>query len=406
MRKVPPLVALAVLASAGIPCAGALNDAQAQEKDRFAFDRIVIDDDFPGGYQVEVADVNGDGKPDLVALGGDVCAWYENPTWKKRVITTAKEAPGVISSATVDLDGDGRAEIALAHDFEMNQPKRGKLSLAVQGGSVDDPWMLIPIDDIGSIHRVRWGDLDGDGKLDLIVAPIFGREASPPTYKDPARLIAYTTIDARDPSRWTRRPLTARPVTHAIEFHPTFGQIQHPVLLAADNQGVTLIGPITDEDLPDRPLAAFDLVPGAAGDQPKRGASEIHVGRYKDGRLFLATLEPWHGSDVVVWPQKEAEGLDFGPRVLIDDSLNDGHALWVADLDGDGQDEVIAGHRGKDHRVSIYDYDAEADAWRRSIIDREVAAQDLRGGDLNGDGKPDFVAIGGSTHNLILYQSK
>ena len=34
------------------------------------FERIVIDDDFPGGYQVEVADVNGDRKPDVVALGG------------------------------------------------------------------------------------------------------------------------------------------------------------------------------------------------------------------------------------------------------------------------------------------------------------------------------------------------
>ena len=30
----------------------------------------VIDADLPGGYQVEVADVNGDKKPDIVALGG------------------------------------------------------------------------------------------------------------------------------------------------------------------------------------------------------------------------------------------------------------------------------------------------------------------------------------------------
>ena len=41
---------------------------------------------------------------------------------------------------------------------------------------------------------------------------------------------------------------------------------------------------------------------------------------------------------------------------MIDDTLADGHALWVADVDGDGDDEVFAGHRGKDHRVSLYDY--------------------------------------------------
>ena len=38
------------------------------------FDRVVIDANFPGAYQVEVADVNGDGKPDVIAVGGSTCA--------------------------------------------------------------------------------------------------------------------------------------------------------------------------------------------------------------------------------------------------------------------------------------------------------------------------------------------
>src|SRR5277367_6684607 len=97
------------------------------------FDRIVIDANFPGAYQVEVADVNGDRKPDIVAVGGSACAWYENPTWKKRIVTGSKETPGIISSATADIDGDGRAEIAIAYEFAMNRPTTGKLLLAMQG---------------------------------------------------------------------------------------------------------------------------------------------------------------------------------------------------------------------------------------------------------------------------------
>src|SRR5262245_41758785 len=76
------------------------------------FERIVIDNDFPGAYQVEVADINGDKKPDIVAVGGGTCAWYENPTWKKRIITGPEQTPGIISSASADLDGDGKAEVA------------------------------------------------------------------------------------------------------------------------------------------------------------------------------------------------------------------------------------------------------------------------------------------------------
>ncbi len=118
----------------------------------------------------------------------------------------------------------------------------------------------------------------------------------------------------------------------------------------------------------------------------------------------MATIEPWHGNEVVVWPEREPTSLRFGPRIVIDDTLADGHALWVADVDGDGDDEIFAGHRGKDHRVSMYDFDRANQKWKQTVIDRDIAAQDLRGGDLDGDGTPDVVAVGGSTHNVVWYR--
>ena len=90
-------------------------------------------------------------------------------------------------------------------------------------------------------------------------------------------------------------------------------------------------------------------------------------------------------------------------RTVLDDTLADGHALWVADVDGDGDDEVFAGHRGKDHRVSLYDFDRAKKTWSRTVLDRDIAAQDLRGGDIDGDGTPDVVAVGGATHNVVWY---
>lgn len=393
----------------------------AEPKPLPKFDRIVIDANFPGGYQVEVADVNGDKKPDIVALGGGTCAWYENPSWKKRVITNPDQTPGIISSATADLDGDGKAEVAIAYEFAMNEPTKGKLTLAVQGTTVDEPWTLKPIADVGSIHRVRWGILDGDEDLDLVVAPIFGAKARPPSYNQaPAELVVFRRKGPRrNLSDWERVSLATRPVMHAIELVDIEGRTR--VILTADNLGVGVVftwGDIDEEFafevLP--PLLGkltiprtHDLNPGAMGEAPKRGSSEVHGGLLGGGRSFLATIEPWHGNQVVIYapdervhPDPSNPGNDT--RTVIDATLDDGHALWVADVDGDGDDEVFAGHRGKDHRVSAYDFDGKT--WVRTVLDTEVAAQDLRGGDLDGDGTPDVVAIGGKTHNVVWYRPR
>lgn len=363
-------------------------------------ERTVIDDRFPGAYQVEVADVNGDRRPDVIAVGGSTCAWYENPTWKKRIVATGKQTPGIISSATADLDGDGKAEIAIACEFEMNNPRIGRLLLARQGRTPDDPWTLSPIAQVDSIHRLRWGDIEGDKRPELVVAPIFGREARPPDYADPARLQVFPTGEESEGLRKTGTVVAGRRVIHAIEVIDADGDGRSDIL-SASNEGVDLFRGPTFEH---RSLSA-----GAPGQAPKRGASEVHLGRLADGRRFLATIEPWHGSQVVVClaegPSDDKDrGLRFGERNVIDDTLADGHALWVADVDGDGDDEVFVGHRGKDHRVSLYDFDREKKAWSRTVLDRAVAAQDLRGGDIDGDGTPDVVAVGGATHNVVWYR--
>ncbi len=188
-----------------------------------------------------MADVNGDKKPDIVAVGGSTCAWYENPTWKKRIVSGSKETPGIISSATADLDGDGKAEIAIAYEFGMNTPMKGKLLIARQGRGLDDPWTIQKIADIGSIHRLRWGDTDGRDGLDLIIAPIFGPEAKPPGYQQSAATILRYPVHRQTPRAGpTFEKLSSRFVLHAIEVIDATGD-GRPDILTADNEGVQLI---------------------------------------------------------------------------------------------------------------------------------------------------------------------
>ncbi|GAC1467258.1 MAG: VCBS repeat-containing protein [Isosphaeraceae bacterium] len=395
-----------------------------------AFERIVIDNDFPGGYQVEIADVNGDGRPDIIGVGGGTCAWYENPTWRKRVVTTPAQTPGIISSATADVDGDGKAEIAIAYEFSMNEPARGKLLLAIQGKRADDPWTVVPVVDVGaetlqnrskekpiagvgSIHRLRWGYVLGkfriapgsvhlDKQLELVVAPIFGPSARAPAFdQDPARLVVFNPGKEPKSGRWTQTLIGRAPVLHAIDVLDMDGDGRGEIL-AASNLGVTHFAVALVAGAPVFPTQS--LVPGATGKAPRKGASEVHFGRLKDGRRFLTTIEPWHGTEVCVYLSESLKPLEFGPRTVIDSSLKDGHALWVADVDGDGTDEVFAGYRGEGTSVLAFAYNGKT--WDRTVVDHQIAAQDLRGGDLDGDGIPDIVAIGGQTHQVIWYRPK
>jgi len=280
----------------------------------------------------------------------------------------------------------------------MNQPTKGELLFLRQSVSDKPPLSVTPVGHIGSIHRLRWGDVDGDKQLDLVVAPIFGPSATPPVFsQEGATVLAYRsrladkTIDFREADK-----VGVAPVLHAIDV-VDIDEDGRSDVLAASNRGVTRMSLSKDGTWVSTPL-----IPGAPGESPKRGSSEVHVGRLRDGRKFLATIDPWHGSQVAVCVADRPGSLAFGPRGVIDDTLADGHALWVADVDGDGDSEVFAGHRGTDHRVSVYDFDGKT--WNRTVLDRAIAAQDLRGGDLDGDGTPDVVAVGGSTHNVVWYR--
>jgi hypothetical protein len=153
---------------------------------------------------------------------------------------------------------------------------------------------------------------------------------------------------------------------------------------------------------------------GNQENRPFKGASEVKVGRLRDGRRFVATIEPWHGFQVVAYtPPKSGDGL--WDRRVIDEPVQWGHAVWAADLDGDGDDEIVIGQRDPNKSAGatpkgpgVYVYDprtgSEPLTFDRHVVDDGgVATEDLVSADLNGDGRPEIVAGGRATHNVKIY---
>jgi hypothetical protein len=394
-RRQATLVAAigAILAGATAGFAPTANPLPSGTQQAIQFTAHTIDTGLTGGYQVVVADLNRDGKPDIIALASGLheLVWYENPGWQRHVLVSGIDNP--INAAAYDVDGDGIPEIALTHGFDMVYGRSpGIVSILSHQGDPRVPWSAKEIDRLPTSHRLRFADVDGSGHKVLVNFPLIGAHSLAPEYRDHVPLVMYR------PGAWKRELITdaEQGVVHGI-FPSAWEGDTRESLLAASFLGVHLMR--FDQGRWTR----TKVVAGDPGAWPKSGASEIVTGRI--GREhFLATIEPWHGNQLVVYRRAGGEWK----RQVIDGAIADGHTLVVGDFDGDGQDEIVAGERGGKRSVYLYRLtDVRTDTWtKHSLDDGGMAAAGRVVADLSGDGRADVVCIGTATANLKWYENR
>ncbi len=357
---------------------------------------------FDSGYMTVVADIDADGKPDVVALssGSDGLVWFKNPTWTRYTITT--KAKQLIYCAPYDVNGDGHLDLAVASDFDMsNTTSGGTVSWAEAPAdpTQSQAWTLHAIGAVPTSHRLRWGDLDGDGKKELIDLPIFGVNSDPTTHAGAVALTAFSIPADPATGTWASRVLdsTHLETAHGIEVVDWDGDEAEDILTAA-NDGVDLFRPSLGS-------TAEHLGAGAVGHPPTKGSSEVGLGSL-GGARFIATIDPWHGTDGVIYtPGAEATAL--WTRLDLGADFQHGHGLMVADFNGDGFDEVVAGGGQGALTELIYRYVPSTQKWDKiPLAMGTVAVSGIDVKDLNGDGAPDIVAIGTSpTNNVVWYEN-
>ncbi len=174
-----------------------------------------------GAIHVPVADLDGDGRPDFVALFSQeheaVVAFLNEGggLFRQQTLYQAPH-PGYGSSGIqlVDLDGDGRLDVLYTNGDVLDEPYLFKPYHGVQwlrnlGGLKFEHRPLTPL---YGAHRAVAGDLDGDGKRDVVATSFL------PAVNFPGRKArgadALVVLEQTAPGTFTRHALASGDCDH------------------------------------------------------------------------------------------------------------------------------------------------------------------------------------------------
>ena len=356
------------------------------------FRAVTIDDKIQIGYGVTTADVDGDGKPDIVLADKTQFVWYRNPTWEKFVLAENLTKQDNVCIAARDIDGDGKAEIAVGAGWNPSDTlTSGAVFYLNPPKDRTQKWEAVALPHVPTIHRMRWVE-SPKGGFELLSVPLHGYGNKTTGEGEGVNIMTYRK--PADPHRpWETNTLVK-------EWHKTHNfDPEGKVIWIAAKEGIFRVSG----------QAPYALV--ARNDVG--GMGEVRVGRSKSPEsslTFLTAIEPMHGTNVALFlPPQGSDNTTWERRVL-DSSLIDGHALACGDLLGTGRDQIVAGWRAmgvRNAKVGIKLYTplaGDLKEWRTTLVDDNgMACEDLCLADLNGDNKLDIIAAGRATKNVKIY---
>lgn len=359
------------------------------------FERQTIDGEIQIGYGLSLGRVDADEKIDVLLADKKEIVWYQNPgkpgePWPKHVIARNLTAKDNVCLAARDITGDGLVEIAVGANWNPGNTTEADVSgtsfYLQRPSDPTKPWTPIPLTPHEpTTHRMHWLK-NGDGEMRLVVLPLHGVGNQKGHGKSVQ--VSVFEIDDNKP-KLVEKVDTEMHATHNFELtqDDAFGPQEFMLIAGAEGY---LAASSTGETI--------QLV----DDSESKGAGEVR--RYPaESRVFIG-IEPMHGTDVAMYTN---DGDEWSKEVL-DQGLSQGHALAAGDLFGSSLPEVIAGWRGKDAQgkfgIKIYSRSKLDDEWTTTLLDdNQIACEDLKVADLDGDGKLDVIGAGRATKNVVIY---
>ncbi len=368
------------------------------------FRAVTIDDKIQIGYGVAVADVDGDGRPDVILADKRQIVWYRNPAadkasdpaaWSKFVIAENLTEKDNVCLAAQDLDGDGKCEIAVGAEWNpADTEKSGAVFYLIPPADRTQRWEPVKFPAVEpTTHRMRWLKLE-DGKWGLVVVPLHGR-GNKNGEGAPVKVLLY------HPPADLHGEWKSEVVDESMHMTHNFLPLKTGVLLAG-KEGAPFV--FRDKGSWQKWIG----LPRANPIHPPAGAGEIDYLEVSLNHGFTATIEPMHGNQVVVY---DHDSRAESRRHVLTDRLLEGHALRCGSLGGGGDEQIVVGWRGNPSKLDVKvgvalwsALDKDGAQWRETPIDDGgMACEDLQLADLNADGRLDIIASGRATKNVKIY---
>lgn len=385
--------------------------------------KTVIDPKFRS-EGVAVADVNKDGKPDV--LVGEI--WYEAPNWTPHEMQPIgdykdglKNYSEVFACWADDINGDGYPDLVV-----VGFPGKGAYWLENPKGTTVH-WKKHPIWHSACNETPQYLDLFGTGKRVLLM----GTQPKGKPESANEGLMAYFTPKAGDPTaEWEMHPISepgvppemkdGKPVKGTGKAIPGTFRFSHG-LGAGDINGDGKLDVLTTGGWWEQPSSPdgktpWTFHPANLGDPC---ADMFALDMDGDGKADVLTTSA-HKFGIWWHKQRPADGAGnpvFEKNVLFKDLLSESHAAHLVDIDGDGKKDLVTGKRfwshgrnepGADMPARIYWFKAGTSpdglmTFTPNVIDEDsgIGTQFVVA-DVNGDGLLDIVTSNKKGVHVIL----
>ncbi len=375
------------------------NNNTLTESKALIFDSLIISNTANQWFARALSDLNGDGLLDVAFIdqagfGGSIGVMIGDNEGNWKVDWIADTAPngGVFSCGDIevgDIDGDGKTDILAPQNNGEWTDKPKKHTFYWYSYPEKEPHFIGESKDY--IKDVSLVDLNKDGKLDLVGISFDG-----------SYVIIYEQID---PDNWEVTQLLEAPNIHE---GMDVGDLNGDGFIDIAANGYWAENPEGDMN-GDWTLKVIDSIwHSQTGDWSRNATKHFCADIDLDGKSEVFISHSERAGYPVAYYKLIDEERNLWKKHIILDELPAAHTLQVADMDNDGDLDVLTGvNRNRAVNIDVQEWpviimiNEGSDSWTKIIVDME-SIYNGHVGDFENDGDMDIFRL--TSHDAEKYE--